>query len=128
MENPEDFAEAVSDLLARKEELKPIGKELVESLGKEQRKELADALTEMTLDLIPSGYKNAEIGPNTEVAIPPEVAEKSGNPELTAEDLYHVEWARDWARAMYEMATGEEPSKEDIMRMIREKLLPEVRV
>lgn len=125
----DNVAEAVSDLLAKKEELKPIGKEFVEALDEEQRKELADALTDMTIDLIPSGYKNTKVGPNTEVAIPPEVVQKSSNPgELTAEDLYHVEWARDWARAMYKMATGEEPSKEDIMRMIREKLLPEVKV
>jgi len=128
MVDTEGYADLVSSLLEKREELRPIGRKVLESLGKEERKELASALLEMTSDVVPSSYKNAEIGPNTRVTIPSEVTEKSGNPELTAEDLYHVEWARDWAKAMYRMATGETPSEEDIKRIIREKLLPEVKV
>ena len=34
----DDLAEAVSDMLAKKEELRPLGKEIVEELEPEQRK------------------------------------------------------------------------------------------
>ena len=68
-------------------------------------------------------YEVGVLAPDTKVTIPPKVANK--NP-VTAEDLYNIEWSHDWAAAMYKMATGEEPSKEDIMRILKKKLMPEI--
>jgi len=119
----DDVAEAVSDLLAKKEELRPVGKEIAESLESEQRRELADALSQMAVDVVPADYKAITIAPDTQISVPSEVASK--NP-VTAKDLYNIEWSHDWAEAMYRMATGEEPSKEDIMRILKEKLIPEI--
>ena len=53
----DDVAEAVSDLLAKKEELRPVGKEIAESLESEQRRELADALSQMAVDVVPCGLQ-----------------------------------------------------------------------
>jgi len=120
----DDIAETISDLLAKKKELRPLGKEIAESLESEQRRKLADALSQMAVDVVPSEYKAITVAPDTQISVPSEVASK--NP-VTAEDLYNIEWSHDWAQAMYRMATGEEPSKEDIMRILKEKLLPEVK-
>jgi len=119
----DDVAEAVSDLLAKKEELRPLGKKLIEELPEEKRKKLSEALTEMALDTMGEDYEVGVLAPDTKVTIPPKVTSK--NP-LTVDDLMELEWSRDWSRAMYRMATGEEPTEEDMRRIIKEKLLPEV--
>ena len=64
------------------------------------------------------------MAPDTKLTIPPDVADK--NP-VTVEDLYAIDWSREWAESIYRMATGEEPSKEDVKRIIEEKLLPKIR-
>jgi len=119
----DDIAEVVSDLLAKKKELRPLGREIAESLGSEQRRKLADVLSEMAVDVVPADYMAITLAPDTQISVPPEVANK--NP-VTAEDLYEIEWSHDWAEAMYRMATGEEPTKEDIMRILKNKLMPEI--
>jgi len=119
----DDIAEVVSDLLTKKKELRPLGREIAESLGSEQRRKLADALSQMAVDVVPEDYEAITMAPDTQISVPPEVTSK--NP-VTAEDLYEIEWSHDWAEAMYRMATGEEPTKEDIMRILEKKLMPEI--
>jgi len=106
----DDLAEAVSDVLAKKEELRPLGKEIVEELEPEQRKKLYETLSEMAVDVL-GDFKVAVLAPDTKVAIPENELHQSGhNPdeleELTVPErvdvLEHVEWARDWASAMAE--------------------------
>jgi len=120
----EDLAETISDLLAKKEELRPIGKELIKGLEPEQRKEIGETLTEMAVDTL-GDFKVAVIGPDTKVAIPTNELHESGyNPdelgELSVPErvdvLEHVEWARDWADAMAEKFGMPETAEE------REKL------
>jgi len=119
----DDIAEVVSDLLAKKKELRPLGKKLIEELPEEKRKKLSEVLTEMALDTMGEEYEVGVLAPDTKVTIPPEVVSK--NP-LTVDDLMELEWSHDWAQAMYRMATGEEPTEEDLRRIIKQKLLPEV--
>jgi len=130
MAKVEDLAEAISDLLAKKEELRPIGKELIEELPEDTRQKIEDTLAEMTLDVAGTteGYKVGVVAPDTRVAVPSEVAEKvKGNPEITAETLYGVPWAREWAEAIYRMATGKTPTKEEALDIIRKKLIPTIK-
>lgn len=100
--------------------------EIVNELPEGKRKELARRLAETTLDFMgtSAGSKVADVAPDTKLTIPPDVAGK--NP-VTVDDLYTLDWSREWAESIYKMATGEDPSEEDTKRIIKEKLLPKVR-
>lgn len=100
--------------------------EKIENLPEGPRKDIARKLAETTMDFMGAGAgsKVADVAPDTKLTIPPDVANK--NP-VTVEDLMQIPWSHEWASGIYKMATGKEPSEEDIKRIIREKLLPEVR-